>query len=180
MSGYKFIISVLVLTSGLLTGCTVMQRQIRPMEEYTGESPARLRVISDPSSFVAAIPGKNCMDWGTKGAGVVYGNSIAWGKGYRGKSLNMPSPPSAEASTYSEFYIAGDKPIVLEYKFGDGHYTCDFALSFTPKGGKDYEAYLYTNNRNRTCGANIKMLGQNSEPVQVLKAENCEGYFSIF
>lgn len=170
----NIMIAILILSSSLVTGCSEITTQLKPMEEPIGGSRSRLRVISD--TFVKAVPERDCIDWSSHGAGTVFGG-MAGSNGFRGRSLGMPNPPSTDLSTIAELYITADKPITLFYNYGggvQGGYHCSFAVSFKPNIGKDYEAKFQFDEKSRQCFVIVRTLGQIQETVQVTSAQQCK------
>lgn len=163
----------LILITPLFTGCAsqMTTQQLYAMKEPAGGAQARLRVMSD--SGVVAIPGRDCLDWSAEGSGTVYADTLLGSKGFLGRSLAMPNPPSADLSTMGEMYIAADKPITLHYLYS-GSYRCIISVSFTPKAEKDYEATMKYDSKLNTCYALVSTLGLTREPVQLARAESCK------
>lgn len=170
----SFIFTAMIISSApLFTGCAsqMTTQQLYAMKEPVGGSQSRLRVIAD--SGVVAIPERDCLDWSAEGSGTAYANGMLGSKGFQGRSLGMPNPPSSDLSSMGEMYIAADKPITLHYLY-NGSYRCIISVSFTPKAEKDYEAMMKYDSKLNTCYALVSTLGLTREPVQVTRAERCK------
>ncbi len=99
---------------------------------------ARLRVVSD--GMVRAVPGRNCLDWTSPGAGVMVSAQSGF-TDRNGERLGMPgmAPRSADAVS-SELVIPANKPIAFHY-LAQQRYArqCFNTLSFVPRPGVDYQ-----------------------------------------
>jgi hypothetical protein len=143
-----------------------------PYGSPTAGDTARLRVIAN--GMVRAVPGKDCVDWYSPGAGVI----AVPQKGFadrNGESLGMPTGAAvAQGDVVSEVLVPAGKPFTLH--FLDGGRTsynsvtnCLGMFYFVPQKGADYEVVLrgYSG-----CGVKLQQLGVD-QPVQATKAEYC-------
>ena len=162
-----FCISVVLFA--LLGGCGSLSTQFKAASEPPEtEARARLRVIAN--SLVKAIPGKNCIDWNAPGAGTVFGG-IFGSSGFRGRSINMPSP-AADKRGFGEMYVAADQPITLVFlTTPESRYHCSVAGSFVPQKNRDYEAELMLTPSE--CFFKLREIGEKVEPVAISKAVSC-------
>ena len=143
-----------------------------PYGSPTSGDTARLRVIAD--GMVRAVPGKDCVDWYSPGAGVI----AVPQKGFadrNGESLGMPKGATAmQGDVVSEVLVPAGKPFTLHFLDGGrGSYNsvtnCLGMFYFVPQKGADYEVVVHGYS---ACGVKLQQLGAEA-PVQVTKAEYC-------
>ncbi|MDR2239547.1 MAG: hypothetical protein LBE33_03825 [Zoogloeaceae bacterium] len=124
----------------LLFSCASISTQFTPFEEPASGDRAKVRVIGN--ALVKAIPGKNCVDWSTPGAGTVLGG-IVGSRGFHGRSLGMPPGRDASKVDTAEFYAEAGKPITLVVMTTpEFRYECSATVSFIPEKDKNYEAQM--------------------------------------
>ncbi|WP_248798294.1 hypothetical protein [Pseudomonas sp. MWU13-2105] len=124
----------------LLSGCGQLSNVRSFSTAYTspqaGET-ARLRVVSD--GMVRAVPGRDCLDWNSPGAGVM----VSAQSGFTDRNderLGMPgSAQQWPGVVSSELVIPANKPIAFHYlaqlQFSR---RCFNSLTFVPLPGMDY------------------------------------------
>ena len=157
----------------LLVGCGALTAQFKQAEEAKENQPrAKLRIIAN--SFVKAIPNKDCIDWEAPGSGTVFGG-IVGSSGYRGRSLDMPLPPSSvNPAGMGEMYVAANKPITLVFETGpDSSYFCSVSGSFTPEKEKNYEATLVLDIPKNKCFFRLNELQETRIPIKISEAKSC-------
>lgn len=131
----------LALALVLLGGCGTFSNVASfstPYKSQNTDEGARMRVVSD--GMVRAVPGRDCLDWRSPGAGVM----VSAEKGFadrNSESVGMPVGdrlPSGFVS--SEFTLAVGKPVAFHYvgpsQFGK---QCFGSMTFVPKAGMDYQ-----------------------------------------
>ncbi|WP_017901943.1 hypothetical protein [Pseudomonas asplenii] len=124
----------------LLSGCGQLSNVRSFSTAYTspqsGET-ARLRVVSD--GMVRAVPGRNCLDWTSPGAGVMVSAQSGF-TDRNGERLGMPGvAPRLVDAVSSELVIAANKPVAFHF-LAQQHYArqCFSTLTFVPRPGADY------------------------------------------
>lgn len=125
----------------LLGGCGQIATVHSLSTAYTSPSAgetARLRVVSD--GMVRAVPGRDCLDWNTPGAGVMVSARPGFAD-RNGEQLGMTGPVYSWAGAVSsELVIAANTPIAFHYL---GQTTpdrqCFNTLTFVPRPGVDYQ-----------------------------------------
>lgn len=157
-----------------LASCGSITAQFKQASEANENQPkSQLRIIAN--SFVKAVPDKNCIDWGSPGAGTVFGGMVG-SDGYKGRSLNMPFPPaSVKSSNMAEMFIAANKPITLVFQTGaESAYFCSISGSFIPEKEKNYEATLMMDESRGRCFFNLIELGEIRVPIKISAASDCK------
>lgn len=171
-------IASLFLVSAVLSGCgniaAVKSFNSKFVSPTSGET-ARLRVIAD--GMVRGVPGLECVDWYSPGAGVI----AVPQKGFadrNGEQLGMPAAKEVPVgSVSSEVLVAAGKPMTLAFLDGgrpngyNSKTTCLGMFTFTPKAGADYELTLRGYS---ACGVQFERIdGARAEPVNATKADYC-------
>lgn len=139
--GHAAKVAGLVLGLVLLGGCGTFSNVASfstPYKSEVADEGARVRVVSD--GMVRAVPGRDCLDWRSPGAGVM----VSAEKGFaerNGESVGMPVGdrlPSGFVS--SEFTLAVGKPVAFHY-IGPSQLgrQCFGSMTFVPKAGTDYQ-----------------------------------------
>lgn len=168
----SWLLSLGLLAISALSGCAGIGTQFRPVAEPTDGARARLRVIGG-GAFIKAVPGKSCIDWSSPGAGTVIGG-IVGSNGYRGRSLGMPDAP-AKMDEAAELTVAAGEPFTLALVTGsESSLSCFIAGSFVPEAGKDYEARMQLDVRNKMCTMRLAEIGANYHPLPVQRAKSCD------
>lgn len=150
----------------LLTGCgnlANVRAYSTPYAEPQGGDTARLRVISN--GMVRAVPGRDCIDWRSPGAGVMVVQQSGFAN-RNGQVLGMP--PSAVAAQLqgagmarSELKIPAGKPTAFNFQSqgsvsGGYSYSCQKSFRFTPQAGKDYQMIMLESGQ---CQLSVQELG---------------------
>jgi hypothetical protein len=170
------LLALFIASAALLAGCGSISTQFKAASEPAEtDARARLRVVAH--SLVKAVPGKTCIDWSAPGAGTVFGGMFG-SSGYRGRSLDMPSPIGNKRSA-GELYVAANQPITLAFvttpegiPCGVGRTChCSVAGSFVPEKDKDYQAVLQL--LGNQCSFAVRELDADGTPVTVTPAVPC-------
>jgi len=168
----------LCLASAVLSGCgniAAVKSFNSKFVSPTGGETARLRVVAD--GMVRGVPGLECVDWYSPGAGVI----VVPQKGFadrNGEHLGMPAAKEVPAGAVSsEVLVAAGKPMTLAFLDGGRPNTynsttnCLGMFTFTPKAGADYELTVRGYN---ACGLQFERIdGAKPEPVNATKADYC-------
>ena len=138
----------------------------------TGDT-ARLRVVAD--GMVRAVPGLDCVDWYSPGAGVI----VVPKQGFADRNdekLGMPTgAPVPQGDAVSEVLVPAGKPFTLHFLDGgrSSSYNtvqnCLGMFNFVPEKGVDYELRVKGYG---ACSVKLERLGS-VEEVKLTKAEYC-------
>lgn len=156
-----------------LSGCADLSTQFTKMAEAQGGERARLRVVAN--QLVKGIPGKDCVDWSSPGAGTIFGG-IVGSSGYRSRSLNMPQGQyRMDSSNFGEMYLEAGKPFTLVLiTTPESRVSCSIAGTFIPEANKDYEAGVHVDVRNRRCSMHLYELGEPNKEIAIQEAKRCK------
>jgi hypothetical protein len=165
----------LCLLAVVLAGCgniAAVKSFNTPYGSPTSGDTARLRVIAD--GMVRAVPGKDCVDWYSPGAGVIAVPKEGFAE-RNGETLGMPaSAPVMQGDAVSEVLVPAGKPFTLHFLDGgrssyNSVTNCLGMFYFVPQKGADYEVVVRGYS---ACGVKLRQLGV-EQPVQTTKAEYC-------
>jgi len=171
-------IAPLCLAAAALSGCgniAAVKSFNTPFASPTSGETARLRVVSD--GMVRGVPGLECVDWYSPGAGVIVVPNETFAQ-RNSEHLGMPAGKPVPAGwASSEVKVAADKPLTLTFLDGgravsyNQKSTCLGMFTFTPKAGADYELTLHGYD---ACGVEFNRIdGAAPEPVKAAKADYC-------
>ena len=166
----------LCMVAALLAGCgniAAVKSFNTPYGSPTTGDTARLRVIAD--GMVRAVPGLDCVDWYSPGAGVI----VVPQEGFADRNdekLGMPTGASVpRGNAVSEVLVPAGKPFTLHFLDGgrsssyNSVENCLGMFNFVPQKGVDYELKVQGYG---TCNVKLERLGS-TEEVKVAKAEYC-------
>ena len=155
--------TALLAVAALLAGCSTA---------YTpkaDEPVARLRVVTAPSpkyvtdegwaSYLSVHDLTACPASPTP---VMKSGQISVDKPLR---LGMPGAPLANKLS-AEFTLPAGRPLALHALMGEGRWTCEVRIRFTPLAGKDYEMEYSVSRAARRCSAPLRELKAGRSGVQ--------------
>ncbi|WP_028534392.1 hypothetical protein [Paludibacterium yongneupense] len=167
----KYMKLLTLLPSVLVIGCADLSTQFKAAEEPADGPRARIRIVAN--ALVKAVPGKNCIDYHTPGAGTIFGG-IVGSRGYRGRSLNIPNAESFDASSMGEMYASAGKPIALQFlTTPESRYSCGVGVTFTPKVDHDYQVKMILDPSHMECTAEVRSLSDPNEHVDMHPVDSC-------
>lgn len=171
-------IAPLCLVAAALSGCgniaAVKSFNTQFASPTSGET-ARLRVSSD--GMVRGVPGLECVDWYSPGAGVIVVPNETFAQ-RNSEKLGMPAGKPVPAGwASSEVRVAAGKPLTLTFLDGgravsyNQKSTCLGMFSFTPEAGADYELTLHGYS---ACDVEFNRIdGATPAPVKATEADYC-------
>ncbi|KPG98864.1 hypothetical protein [Pseudomonas sp. RIT-PI-r] len=172
------------------SGCAQIVPVVNEAEQqkYDPASTARIRVYSNPNIRASYTPGKSCEEYKANADAEVSRkkgqvNLLGMSPGqYENEVIGMrPSWHSAHLSyreKYSELVLPAGVPTVISIISFQGVMCNAPARSFTPRAGKDYEAYLAFQTKHAAlgiCQVVIQELSdrETPEPDEVVKTGIC-------
>ncbi|MDE1168966.1 MAG: hypothetical protein PW845_27180 [Pseudomonas sp.] len=164
----------------LLAGCgnlANVRAYSTPYGEPQSGDTARLRVITN--GMLRAVPGRDCIDWRSPGAGVMAVTQSGFAN-RNNQVLGMP-PGTIEVHAQgdsvarTELKIPAGKPTAFNFQSegsvsGGYRYSCQQSFRFTPEAGKDYQLIVLEGGQ---CQLNLQTLGGGESQVALQKASLC-------
>lgn len=167
----------LCLLATALTGCgniAAVKSFNTPYASPTSGDTARLRVVAN--GMVRAVPGKDCVDWYSPGAGVIAVPQNGFAD-RNGEMLGMPAGVAVNGGdAVSEVLVPAGKPFTLHFLDGGRSASygsvqnCLGMFSFVPDKGADYELVVHGYD---ACGGALTRLDKPEVTVPQRKAEYC-------
>lgn len=159
-----------------MTGCASLGAQFKKAAEADeGQDRARLRILATHKSIIKAVPEMECLDWSSPKAGVILGGVFS-SRGYNKQAIDIPYIQNRQNMHWAELYVAADKPISIYYSgssYNRKEYTCDLAITFTPKPYHDYEVRAIIGGIGRVqCFLDVVSLSD-PEPVDFSRTFRC-------
>lgn len=165
---------IVILAAAIVgvTGCA----QYFDFREPTEGPIALVRFSVNSRASLNLIPARNCIAR-ESGAGVVVTDTAIGGASFNGRKLGIRGKGPDYFAT-SEVRVPAGKPVTQQYESevdsGTTIYTCEFAFTWIPKPGVEYQVTVdHSTGGGHECSVDIYNLTSPDEKVAFYRAEAC-------